>query len=81
MAKKPIKDLDDGRIFHLINQERKVDKIILRLSAVYVVFLIWAVMFDFGVFAKTVVVTFVILFTYFMICKIMDIYDWYQDRK
>lgn len=81
MLKKKIKNLDNGNVFHLINQERKIDKIILPLAAVYTSFLIWAVMFNFGLFMRVIFVTFVILSIYFFTCRVLDLYDRYKDKN
>ncbi|MDF7669375.1 hypothetical protein [Lactobacillus sp. ESL0703] len=81
MKKKEIKNLSEGRFFHLINLERKISRIVGVISSCYVCFLIWTVMTNFGVFAKAISVTFVVLAIYFSICAILDIKDRINRRK
>ncbi|MBA1393806.1 hypothetical protein EQ500_07995 [Lactobacillus sp. XV13L] len=80
MAKKILKDLNESKGIHALAREHKVNRIVLPLAALYVVFLIMTVMFNFGIFAKAILITFVVLFTYFLIATSLDIRDWYKRR-
>ncbi|WEV51715.1 hypothetical protein OZX69_03195 [Lactobacillus sp. ESL0731] len=81
MKKRKLEDLSDGKLFHLINLDRKIGRIVGVISSIYICFLIWTVMTNFGIFAKAVFVTFVVLAIYFSICTILDIKDKIKRHK
>ncbi|MDF7639414.1 hypothetical protein PT285_08385 [Lactobacillus sp. ESL0791] len=77
MAKKVIKDnfrnLNDDKRYAALAKTHKIYSFILSLAAIFVCFLIWAVMCNFELFAKTIVVTFIILVIYMGVSDFLDL--------
>lgn len=81
MKRKGLRNLDQGKVFHVINVERRVTKAISTLAVIYIAFLIWTVMTNFGLFMKCISITFVVILIYFIICWIFYIHDWIKKRR
>lgn len=69
------KDHSTDKAIHSIFMEHRINRIVLPLGALFVVFLMWAVMVNFAIFIKAVTIASIIVYIYFFISMCFNIYD------
>lgn len=75
------KDHSTDKAIHSIFIEHRINRIVLPLGALFVVFLMWAAMMDFALFIKAVVISSVIVYLYFAISWSFSFHDKLKKRK
>lgn len=69
------KDHSTDKAIHSIFMEHRINRIVLPLGALFVVFLMWAVMVNFAIFIKAVTIASIIVYIYFFISMCFNIHD------
>ncbi|MBC6350488.1 MULTISPECIES: hypothetical protein [Lactobacillus] len=81
MAERNLKDADQNKAIHAMRQEHRINRVVLPIAALYVVFLMWTALTNFSLALKIATVAFFITLVYFAISDTMYLYDKIKKKR